>query len=366
MKIVLIILAVWAGLLILTEIGLRIIFGFGNPLIYQADEDIGYLLVPNQKTRRFGNRIEINEYSMRSSPIATVPDSTTLRILLLGDSIVNGGWWTDQSDLISEMLTQQLQQTLGKNTPRPRVEVLNVAANSWGPPNQLAYLRKFGTFEVAYLILIINTDDLFTKPPNPEVVGSDRNYPDHQPVLALLEVLNRFRSPGQPPATSSQPQPQPDDPVGYNLKAIEEIRAIATQQEIPFLLAMTPLLREIGNPGPRDYEIKARQRLTELTQSQQIPYIDFLTLFNSTPEPETLYRDHIHLSVKGNQFVTQKLTQTLQEQMEISVNFYQESPRQETGDTETGVRSKETGDTETGVRSKESGVKSQETGETVY
>ncbi len=320
MKIVLITLAVGVGLLILAEIGLRVMFGFGNPLIYQADEDIGYLLVPDQKTRRFGNRIEINQYSMRSSPITTVPHSTTLRILLLGDSIVNGGWWTDQSDIISEMLSQQLTQTQDKQTPEHRIEVLNIAANSWGPPNQLAYLRKFGTFQAACLVLIINTDDLFTKPPNPNLVGVDPNYPDHRPILGLQELLNRFRSSPPSSTTTSFSQRQPSDPVSYNLQAIEEIRDIATLAQIPFLLAMTPLLRELGSPGPRDYEIKARQRLTELTQSQKIFYIDFLPLFNSINEPKSFYRDHIHLSVQGNQFVTEKLTQTLQEKMEILVD----------------------------------------------
>ncbi|WP_413160003.1 SGNH/GDSL hydrolase family protein [Capilliphycus salinus ALCB114379] len=316
MKIVLIILAVFLGLLILAEFGLRVIFGFGRPLIYQADEDIGYLLVCDQKTRRFGNRIEINQYSMRSSPITPVPDSTTLRILLLGDSIVNGGWWTDQSQIISEMLAQQLNSTFDQQTPPQKIEVLNVAANSWGPPNQLAYLRKFGTFQAGGLILIINTDDLFTQPPNPQIVGRDRNYPDRQPPAALVEVFNRFRSPAPPPPSS----PPANDLVGYNLEAIQEIRAIAAKNEIPFLLAMTPLLREIGSPGPRDYEIKARQRLTELTESLQILYIDFLPRFNSTCDPETFYRDHIHLSVKGNQFVTDQLSESWQKQLKIPVD----------------------------------------------
>lgn len=314
MKIVLILLAVGLGLLILAEIGLRVFFGFGNPLIYQSDGDIGYLLVPDQKTRRFGNRIEINRYSMRSSAIPPVPDPTTLRILLLGDSIVNGGWWTDQSDIISEMLARELRPTVAENPDQPNLEVLNVSANSWGPPNQLAYLQKFGTFRAGGLVLVINTDDLFTKPPNPGIVGSDRNYPARRPALALLEVLSRYRSPGQPTAAS----PPTPDPVGYNLGAVAEIQAIAVKNEIPFVLAMTPLLREIGEPGPRDYEIKARQRLTELTESQEIFYIDFLPLFNAAEQPETLYRDHIHLSVKGNQFVTQILTENLKKQLKIA------------------------------------------------
>lgn len=64
-KVVLIILAVTAGLGAAIEVILRVLLGFGNPLIYIADAECGYLLAPNQKVRRLGNRIEINEYSMR-------------------------------------------------------------------------------------------------------------------------------------------------------------------------------------------------------------------------------------------------------------------------------------------------------------
>ena len=64
---------------VVLEIGLRWFFGFGNPLIYITDPHIGYLLAPNQQTRRFGNRIQINQYSMRTAPIAKKPSSSSLR-----------------------------------------------------------------------------------------------------------------------------------------------------------------------------------------------------------------------------------------------------------------------------------------------
>ncbi|HBE20024.1 MAG TPA: lipolytic protein G-D-S-L family, partial [Cyanobacteria bacterium UBA11367] len=57
MKILLIIGGIFIGLFLLLEVGLRLFWGFGNPLIYIADDEIGYLLAPNQKTKRFGNRI---------------------------------------------------------------------------------------------------------------------------------------------------------------------------------------------------------------------------------------------------------------------------------------------------------------------
>jgi len=308
MKIVLVLLGILLVVLMAVEIGLRLRFGLGSPVLYLGDSDIGYLLAPNQKTRRYGNQIEINQYSMRSASITSLPISGTRRVMLLGDSLVNGGWWTDQSQTLSALIGQQLGR-------QGQGEVLNVAANSWGPPNQLAYLQRFGMFGSEVIVLLLNTDDLFTEPPNPGVVGRDRNYPNKPPRLALVEVFNRRLKPSEPiPAAK---QPQPSDLVGYNLEKIQGIEVIARQNNANFILAMTPLLREVGEPGSRDYEIKARQRLTEFTQAQNWVYIDFLPIFKATSQPETLYRDHIHLSPSGNQLVSEKISQKLEEELRI-------------------------------------------------
>ena len=98
------------------------------------------------------------------------------------------------------------------------------------------------------------------------------------------------------------------DRVGLNLAAIAEIRAIAAAESAEFILAMTPLLREIGEPGPRDYELKARRRLSLFTETEQIPYIDFLPIFQAVQQPEGLYRDHIHLSPTGNRLCGETLS----------------------------------------------------------
>jgi len=301
-RILLIVVVGVLGAIAVLEIGLRLLFGFGNPPIYKADEKIGYLLAPSQRTRRMGNRVEINEYSMRGSAIRPAPDPDTLRVMVLGDSIVNGGWWTDQDETIPAMMAKSLSQ---KRQNGGSAEVLNASANSWGPPNQLAYVREFGLFEASTVVLVINTDDLFSKPPDPSVVGRDRNYPDRKPPLAIVEVFDRFRK--SPPAPDAPKIELPRDPVGYNLDAIREINAIATQTDARFRLAMTPLRREIGAPGPKDYELKARDRLKSLAETENIEYIDFLPIFNDHPQPETLYRDHIHLSPEGNRLVSDRL-----------------------------------------------------------
>ncbi|MBD2059186.1 SGNH/GDSL hydrolase family protein [Oculatella sp. FACHB-28] len=312
MKVALIVVAVIVGLVLLTEVGLRILFGFGNPLIYIADEQIGYLLAPNQKVRRFGNRITINQYSMRSPEVTTSRPQTTLRLLLLGDSVANGGWWTDQNETISAMLQQQLQPSLNQ-TEFEQLEVLNASANSWSPRNELAYLRRFSSFEAQVVILLINTDDLFGTAPTSLPVGRDRNYPDHKPPFALSELVNRYLIKQQPIPGMDEVMSEGGDRVGFNLEAIQQINELVSQSNGRLILAMTPLLREIGTPGSRDYEIKARQRLKDFTEETQILYLDFLPIFNNVESPKALYRDHIHLSPQGNQVVSENLLKVLQD-----------------------------------------------------
>ncbi|BAY25987.1 hypothetical protein NIES2100_57970 [Calothrix sp. NIES-2100] len=317
----LIILAVIIGLLVVIEVGLRSLFGFGNPLIYLGDEQIGYLLAPNQHTRRFGNRIEINEYSMRSQPIQKTPAPSTLRVLMLGDSIANGGWWTDQDNTISQLMMRSL--TSATNGKYQQVEVLNASANSWGPRNELAYLQRFGSFQAQVVVLLINTDDLFATAPTSLPVGRDRNYPDRKPPLAVVEVCSRYLLKEKPNPEIQALQKEAGDRVGINLEAIAKIQALTQEKNSQFLLVMTPLLREIAEPGSREYEIKARQRLNEFTQAQQITYIDVLPIFNSTPNVKALYQDHIHLNLQGNQLVCQLIERSLVGMIEQVRSDYQ-------------------------------------------
>jgi len=310
MKVTLLICAVVIGLFLIIEIGLRWLFGFGNPLIYIADEQIGYLLAPNQRTRRFGNRIEINQYSMRSPGTSKTRNPSTLRVLLIGDSIANGGWWTDQNQTISSQIQRYLT-TAQLDSNFTEFEVLNASANSWGPRNELAYLQRFGTFDAQVVVLLINTDDLFATAPTSLPVGRDRNYPANKPPLGLIEVWQRYASKQQPIPELAAVQNESGDRVGFNLAAIAKIQELTQANHNQFLLAMTPLLREIGEPGPRDYEIKARKRLTEFCQDKQITYIDFLSIFNSNSQPTGLFQDNIHLNLAGNQLVSETIGRSL-------------------------------------------------------
>ena len=304
MKAIFIFSAIIICLVGILEIGLRLVVGFGNPLTYNTDSKIGYLLTPNQSVTRFGNRIKINQYSMRSDPIEELRENITLRILLLGDSVANGNWWTDQSHTISAIIEKQLYEKLAQYQT---VEVLNASANSWGPRNELAYLEKFGSFDSQTIVLLINTDDLFAKAPSSLVVGVSRNYPDKKPSSAIAEMIGRYLL----PAPKVPEIKEEGERVNLNLAAIKKIQEITNQNNATFILAMTPLLREIGKPGPRDYEIKTRKLLEEFNRAENILYLDLLPIFKSVLKPDSLYRDHIHLSPEGNQVVSQNISQLI-------------------------------------------------------
>jgi hypothetical protein len=303
----LVLAAVVASLVV--EIALRLLFGLGDRIIYVGDPDIGYLLAPNQKVRRFGNRISIEKHSMRCDEFAEERPNNTLRIFLLGDSIANGGWWTDEDETISALMKQQLQKVTKTFT---NVEVLNASANSWAPRNQLAYLKRFGTFQAQAIVLLINTDDLFAFAPTALVVGRDRSYPDKTPNSAIGELLERVFVRQKPIPGIEEIHKEKGDRTSHNLAAISGIRAIVAQNQAQFLLAITPLLREVDGTPPREYEQKARMRLQSFAQSEAIPFIDFLPLFQQVKQSASLYRDHIHLTPVGNRFVSETICQFLQ------------------------------------------------------
>ena len=63
--------------------------GLGNPLIYQHSKIFGYDIEPNQKIKRRGKSITINDFGMRN--IKNWNDDYNKKILFLGDSVTFGG-----------------------------------------------------------------------------------------------------------------------------------------------------------------------------------------------------------------------------------------------------------------------------------
>lgn len=298
------------GVSIITEITLRFAFGFGSPVLVQADPYTGYRFQPNQKIFRFGKRIEYNQYSQRSAPIAEKKPVGKLRILMVGDSVLNGGNPTDQSQTITEILAAKLSAS------QHQAEVLNASSGSWGIGNQLGYLRRFGTFNADVVILQIGHHDLTQPTSTGEVVGHHLSFPNQRPLLAIQEAWTRYLWPNlamklglsfspmnDPPPPSSS---TPDQQFKQNMESLKQIVMLVRRKNIPVFVLYTPnsddLLPKLQTP-------KYKSVFFTLLKAWKVPVIDTQAAWSKLP-PKTIatyYRDWVHLNVPANYAIAQIL-----------------------------------------------------------
>lgn len=159
--------------------------GLGDPPLSIADSKIEYLFAPNQDCRRFGNRIVYNDVSMRNDYPSSVLTNGERRVMMLGDSVLNGGVLTDHAKLATTLAESALRAE-GRH-----IRILNCSAGSWGPVNCAEYMRKYGSFGAEAIYVVLNPGDLWDVPDHTPIVGT-RSFPDKKPVSALWELVYRY------------------------------------------------------------------------------------------------------------------------------------------------------------------------------
>ena len=176
-------------LLVIGECTARFVLGLGDPPLSEGAVDSDYLFKPNQRCRRFGNRVYYNNYSMRSDFDVQEGDPRP-RVFVVGDSVVNGGALTDQDETATAILQQNM----------PDWRVYNVSAGSWGPGNYVAFFRRYPTLVRTndVLVLQVSSHDLWEDDPKERGgrdVGVDISFPNEKPWCALWEGWVRYGRP---------------------------------------------------------------------------------------------------------------------------------------------------------------------------
>jgi lysophospholipase L1-like esterase len=167
-----------------TEIYARVGLGLGFPPLYITDPSIEYMMKPGQDLYRFGNHVLVNSYGMRSEEFAREKMPGEYRLMVYGDSVVNGGGQTGHESLATSITRRALARDGGT------VSVGNVSAASWGPGNWLGYERHFGFFSADAVVLVISSHDYAD---NPRFLPLDpATHPKRTPVLALAEGFTRY------------------------------------------------------------------------------------------------------------------------------------------------------------------------------
>ncbi len=252
-------LGVAVGGLIAAELAARHSLGLGDPPLLVPDPDVEYLLVTGQY-HRFGNAFVVNRWGMRSE------DRDSFDVLVVGDSVVNGGSHVDQSDLATEIVAR-----------RTGLHVANIAASSWGPPNMLAYMRKFGTFNAKSVVIVLSSHDRTDAPTfEPGAV-----QPTGKPLCALTDGFGCYVMPRLQPMA---PLPEPSD--GDVAKCTEAIAAmIALARDAGARVAVVHH-REQTEPANSE----GRRLIFEAAAGADLLRLDL---------PESAYRDQLHLDTEG-------------------------------------------------------------------
>jgi len=278
-------------LLVITEASLRIFFGLGTPPLMVTDKDIGYLYKTNQDLKRFGNKIIYNKYHQRSEKLAKNP---SYRILMIGDSVTNGGALTDHSDTVTEVLERKINQ-LGETAG----EVLNASAGSWGVENEYEYLKRFGTFKSDIVILQIGTHDLKQSKAVASVVGT-ANYPSSNPPLAIWELFTRYITAGVFKEKGRISKITPIDrgkQLSKNLNTIKKMIALAKKSNNAVIALLTPERFELR----KEQNTAQKKDFVNLMREHNIPCINLLD--KKFELKKGYFRDSVHFNKKGNEFI---------------------------------------------------------------
>ncbi len=286
------------ALFVLAEVFARVALGLGNPPLWLEDPEIEYLPRPSRSYVRFGKRISYNAYSMRSREFPRVKsDPAELRVLVVGDSIVHGGAQTDQQALATALLEKRLAEALG----RP-VVVGNISAGSWGPPNCLDYLKRFGLLEADVLVIVLNSADYSDAPTFDPL---DDRRPQRRPLLAVQEIYGTYlpryiRGRRKAPADELPVSPAA---VEKCLSAVRELVRMATTSGASVLLAQHLKQSEIETEPEVGYHEIAR-----VARELGIDPIELGPGFaRSLQEGSSPYRDGNHPNERGQQIIAELL-----------------------------------------------------------
>ena len=270
---------------LLGELALRVI-GLGDPPIAIRDTELEYRLKPDASYTRWGNLIEIGSHGFRGPTLADEPGSNEVRLLLIGDSVVYGNHFLDQSETIALRLSAML------STESCTVQVVPMAVSSWGPVNQAAALKRHGDFGAEAVAIVLSAHDLFDIP-QPE--GSLVPYRLSRPIGAIGDaveaVLERYFPPARPSFNVSSEARRE-----MTLTALDEIAETTRRsgQDLLMVYNATTFERDAGR-------LDQGQVLMDWAQERAVASLDLGMV------PGIGYRDHIHPNAEGAHSIAQVL-----------------------------------------------------------
>ena len=311
------VIGVLVAILAAGELFARFWLGLGTPPLSMVHERIEYMFQPNQDVQRFGNRILINVYGMRTLDFPAKKPASEFRVLAFGDSVLNGGNLTDHAKLATTLLAERL--AAAKGTP---VVIGNISAGSWGPGNWLAYAKEYGFFDADVVLLLISSHDAGD---NPTFVPlNPKTHPQEPPVSALLEGVTRYLPNYLPAWVKTGPADPTAPPVAANdeeaiaqgLSDLQAFLDLARGQVPRVVVAQFPDRAEVGSgDADRGYEL-----IKSVAQESGAEVVSvFPAMKAALDRGENPYRDNIHINDLGQTVLARVFFDTLMGSIPLGV-----------------------------------------------
>jgi lysophospholipase L1-like esterase len=292
-----------ALLLVSAELFARYYLGLGTPPVFITHPTIEYQLKPDQDVNRFGNRVLINHYGMRSENFDSKKSNTNeLRVLVFGDSVINGGSLTDHNALATTLLQRRWQQKTGQP-----VIVANISAGSWGPGNWLAYVKEYGLFDADIVVLVASSHDAYDAPTF-EPLNSD-THPQQTPLSALVEGVDRYLPRYLPGWLNVKPE--------VKVVAVAPVKNKASLEDLHEFLALVK--NKIGkvivflHPTKLEAETGTMEEgyseLVTLLKDENVSYISMQSIFHKEVAKQEIYRENdiIHPNLIGQNIIAETI-----------------------------------------------------------
>lgn len=286
------------------ELFARYGLGLGTPPLSVEHPTIEYLFRPDQDVYRFGNHFIVNHYGMRSRNFpAHKSNPAEYRVMVFGDSVVNGGNLTDHTNLATTILESRLSERL--EWP---VIVGNISAGSWGPGNWLAYAKEYGFFDTDCVVLSISSHDAGDNPTFEPL--NPNTHPTEKPLLALSEAVSRYLPRYLPSAIrdainhrQSLTQHNPDGKE-KGLKDLEAFLTLARMHVPNVRVIQHWTLEEIQKHQPDS----GHDEIAALCPKLGVVVMDIGETFTSAlKEGKNPFRDNIHPNETGQNLLADAL-----------------------------------------------------------
>jgi hypothetical protein len=270
-----------AGAAIAAEFIVRWLFGLDCHPLYAPHATIEYLLQPSQHIVCDGRIFQTNRWSMRSPDFENIKPPDEIRVLVFGDSVVNGVV-LDQRKLATSLLTIDLAQRF-----RRPVVVGNISAPSWGIPNYLAYEKEYGLFDADMVVLVFSSHDVYDVPTFDPLSPIDQPQTRYHILLPyfIIKVFGWLQNNGL----------QLYQPLYYEnseklkaicVKALDDFYIDLQKKRIPLLLVFHYQKDELASDQNNAFVywaqtngvtvVSDRQALTGALRTNQDPYLDII------------------------------------------------------------------------------------------